>query len=89
MPKQSLKVSMDGLRHNLARSYSELVDMFNYSYKNDWEIDKYELRDKLESLRQDIAVLHCVFIDSPDEEFHDLGHEIKNITEITFLTEDE
>lgn len=79
-----MKVSMDGLRRNLARSYSELVDHFNYLKKHDGVIDWEELEDMFLSLRQDIAVLHCVFTDD-EEQFSDLSSEIeKNLADIHF-----
>lgn len=80
-----LKVSMDGLRHNLARDYSELINYLNYTFQNNWEIDKDELAAKLLELRSDIAVLHCVF-STDEEQFSDLTDAIEDIAEITFST---
>lgn len=81
-------VHMDGLRHNLARSYIELVEMFNYIYEHDGEIDKDELEGLLLSLRQDIGVLHCVY-DPEREHFSDLSHETEKMDVISFNKTDE
>lgn len=78
-----MQVSMDGLRHNLARSYIELVEMLNDTFKHDWEIDKHELADKLLSLRQDIGVLHCIYC-TEREHFSDLSSETDKLDCIRF-----
>jgi|CXWL01.1.fsa_nt_gi hypothetical protein len=78
-------ISMDGLRHNLARSYVDLVEMFNDMFKHDLTIDKNELEEKLLALRQGIGVLHCVY-DPEREQFSDLSHETAQMDVIRFAS---
>lgn len=83
-----MKVSMDGLRCNLARSYSELVEYLR-DYLPENNIDEDQLQDLLLSLRQDIAVLHCIH-QPEDELFNDMVDEIdKNLLMPTFGTNEE
>lgn len=78
MKPMSLTVSMDGLRRNLARSYNDLVETLAYAYKHDHQIDREEIAEHLRELRQDIAILHCVY-DEKTEQFSNLTDEIDKI----------
>lgn len=78
MKTMNITVSMDGLRRNIARSYNALVETLAYAYAHDYPIDREEIEEHMRELRQDIAILHCVYDDNT-EQFSNLTDEIDKI----------
>lgn len=83
MPTMKVTASMDGLRRNMANDYSNLVLYLNDALADDAELDREELAKLLLELRQDIGVLHCVYLEGVDQ-FSDLSGETGKIAKITF-----
>jgi hypothetical protein len=55
-----MKVSVDGLRSNMARAYSKTVR----GYRND---DKEEIKEGLDDMRPMIGAFMCMYSDDPDD----------------------
>jgi hypothetical protein len=67
-----MKVSMDGLRRNLASAYSKAVDGF-HDVTEGRDLDEFsELKNGLDELRQMIAALMCVYSPNPDDLMTDM-----------------
>lgn len=71
-----MNVSMDGLRRQLARDYSNLVSTLNDNIRSGdvVRVDAFLIQDELATLRQNIAILMCVFDDEEDD-FSELSEE--------------
>ncbi len=73
-----MKVSFDGLRRNLARSYNELFRAIHEPYDEQIEeLQKENIAEALQDLRQMIAVLLCVYDDDDKEDMNCLIDEIE------------
>ena len=80
-----MSISMDGLRHNLARSYNKVVrhlkeHITDNLTDNECEELHEELDEDFDELRQNIGFLLCVFDpDENDKDFTDMSEEIDNL----------
>jgi hypothetical protein len=63
-----MKVSMDGLRKNLAAAYRKTVDGYRM-------MDQVTLREGLRELRSMIAGLMCIYSEDPDDMMTDMTDE--------------
>ena len=62
-----MKVSVDGLRLNLARAYEKAVEGF-HEITEDRDLDEFsELKEGLDDLRQMIGSFMCMYSDNPDD----------------------
>lgn len=85
MAEHTMTVSMNGMRHNLVRSYNKVVRRLREHIVDnltDYECEElHEVLDEdFEELRQNIGILLCVF--DPDEnsnDFTDMSKEIDNL----------
>ena len=74
-----MKVSVDGLRRNLAEAYSRTVDGFREVVEGR-DIEEFsELKDGLDDLRQMIAGFMCVYSDNPEDLMTDMGDEADDL----------
>lgn len=79
---------MDGLRHNLMRSYSEMLQCIE-EYKDELPGSMpYMLQEKLEDLRMHIAWIACVKSDN-EENFNDLNEDLEKWLLVPNISEDE
>jgi hypothetical protein len=70
-----MKVSMDGLRRNLAAAYIRTVEGFR-EITEDRNLSEFlELKEGLDDLRQMIGGFMCVYSDNPEDMMSDLSDE--------------
>jgi hypothetical protein len=63
-----MKVSVDGLRRNLARAYCKTVRGYQDHKKDDNDIYALaDIKDGLDDLRQMIGAFMCMYSDDPDD----------------------
>lgn len=77
-----MKVSIDGLRRNLARAYNETAEAFNdlpVTIPTD-DIDR--MRDGLVNLRQYIGAMMCMYTDDPEDMCSNLADEAEELVEV-------
>lgn len=94
MAEHTMTVSMNGMRHNLVRSYNNVVrHLKEHIVDNltDYECEElHEVLDEdFEELRQNISILLCVF--DPDEnskDFTDMSKEIDNLEDFESTEEE-
>ena len=84
MKKQMMTVSMDGLRHNLAGSYNDVVKHLREYIENnltDFECDELcdAVFEDFEELKQNISLLLCVFDPDGDSDFTNMSQEAENL----------
>lgn len=71
-----MKVSMDGLRRNLANAYAKSVEGYRNAVDDNGYDDSFaELKDGLNDLRQMIASLMCCYSKDPDDLMTNMGDE--------------
>jgi hypothetical protein len=70
-----VKVSMDGLRRNLARAYCQTIEGFRETIEGRDIDDFATLREGLDDMRQMIAALMCVYSDDPEDLMTNMGDE--------------
>lgn len=90
----TMTVSMNGMRHNLVRSYNKVVrHLKEHIVDNLTDSECEELHEELdedfEELRQNIGFLLCVFDpDENDKNFTDLSKEIDNLEDFESTEEE-
>jgi hypothetical protein len=62
-----MKVSVDGLRRNMARAYNKAIDGYQYAIECHDGDDFETLKEGLDELRQMIGGLMCVYSDDPED----------------------
>jgi len=73
-----MKVSFDGLRKNLARSYNQLFEVIQMPHDEQIEeLQKEELIDAMLSLRQDIGILLLMYDDENKDDMNCLIDEVE------------
>ncbi len=55
-----MKVSVDGLRRNMARAYSKTVNGYQFN-------DMKEIKEGLDDMRQMIGAFMCMYSNDPDD----------------------
>ena len=93
MAEQTMTVSMNGMRHNLVRSYNRVVrHLKEYIVDNLDDDEREELHEVLDEdfdeLRQEIGFLLCVFDPDDEEGFSDLSEEIENLEDFESTEEE-
>jgi hypothetical protein len=63
-----MKVSVDGLRRNMARSYKKAISGYRQVVGENGHDDSFtELKDGLDEIRQWIGAFMCMYSDNPDD----------------------
>ena len=82
-----MKVSVDGVRRNLASTYNAAVLAFNdmtdlEGCDSDYKEDLNDLRKVLIEMRQHLAFLMCTYSDNPEDLFTDMSDEADNLLQL-------
>ena len=73
-----MKVSVDGLRSNLAEAYKKAVSGYQEITRGEPFYEKpgfYELKEGLDELRTFIGALMCVYSEDPEDMFSNMTDE--------------
>ena len=76
----TMRVSMDGLRRNLASAYKKAVSGYREAVsENGYDCSFSDLRDGLDELRQMIGALMCVYSKDPEDEMSDMADDCDSL----------